>query len=91
MRRCAAALSRNDNTKSIVGIIAIVRACAETSLLTARLIAQGSEFTKEYCALNAEVCHTCRKECLKQPDFDECRRCAEAALACEQACQEIAA
>jgi hypothetical protein len=89
--QCAAALLREQNAKSAAAIIGLARACADTCLLSARLLAQESEFVAEYCALNAEVCHTWREECLKQPARDACRDCAEIALTCEQACQQIAA
>jgi hypothetical protein len=88
--QCAAALLREEDPKPVAGIIALARACADVCLLSARLLAQGSEFVEEYCALNAEVCHTYRKECLKQSAGDECRQYAEIALKCEQACQQIA-
>jgi hypothetical protein len=86
----AAALLRKDYPNSVTGVIALARACADTCLLSARLLAQGSEFVEEYCALTAEVCHTYREECLKQPALEACRQSAELALICEQACQQIA-
>jgi hypothetical protein len=94
--RCAIAcenyvaiLLREGKSGSFSTIIALARACADTCLLSARLLAQGSEFVEEYCALNAEVCYTWRQELLKQPALEECRQCAEIALQCEQACQQI--
>jgi len=41
------------------------------------LLAQESEFVEEYCALNAEVCHTYREECLKEQARDQFRGLAD--------------
>ena len=85
------ALLEDEKLTAVAGAIAIARACADTCFLTARLLAQDSEFANEYCALNVEVCHSCREACLKQPYLDACKICAEAALACEEICQRIVA
>lgn len=83
-----AVLLREETPKSVASIIA--RACPDTCLLSARLLAHESEFGKEYCALTAEVCHTYREECLKQPALEACRQSCDLALTCEQACQQVA-
>jgi hypothetical protein len=84
---CAAACLRAEDVKAMAPLIALARACADVCSLTARLLAQRSEFSVEYCGLCAEVCHTCREECLKHTTE---AHCADTLLKCEQACQRFA-
>ncbi len=88
--RCAAHCSRQENAAELVNVICVARTSADVCLLTARLISQGSDFVQEYCALCAEVCHTLREECLKQPGIACCDHCSELALHCDRACQKAA-
>ena len=71
-------------------LIALAHTCGDVCLLTARLLAQRSEFALEYCALCAEVCHACHEECLKHASEAQCEVCADALLKCDQACQRFA-
>lgn len=71
-------------------LIALARTCADVCILTARLLAQRSEFASEYCALCAEVGHACREEYGIHASDSHCRECADALLKCEQACQRFA-
>ncbi len=74
----------------MVALIVLAHTCGDVCLLTARLLAQRSEFAPEFCALCAEVCHTCLEECLKHASECQCRECADSLLKCEQACQRFA-
>lgn len=87
---CAALCSRSPEPKQLARIVALARTCADVCLLTARLLAQQSEFVQEYCALCAEVCHTLRQECLRQASLSYCQCCAEVALRCDKACRRAA-
>src|SRR5260221_1392592 len=71
-------------------VVVLLKTCADVCLLTARLIARQSEFLQEYCALCAEVCHTCHVECLKHAKTDGFSRCAEACSIVDRACQQLA-
>jgi hypothetical protein len=88
--RCAAICLQAEKTRDLARVISLARTCADVCLLTSRLLAQQSEFLQEYCALCAEVCHTLREECLKQPSVGCCARCAAVALRCDRACQKAA-
>jgi len=88
--RCAVNCLQEEATKELARLISLGRTCADVCLLTGRLLAQESEFVQEYCALCAEVCHTLRDECLKQPALSCGQRCAKSALRCDRACQKAA-
>jgi hypothetical protein len=81
---------RYDDQAEMAPLIALARTCSDICFLTARLLAQESEFVSEYAALCAEVCNASRQELLRYPTLNECQRCAEIALKCDQACQQIA-
>lgn len=74
----------------MAALIALAHTCGDVCLLTARLLAQRSEFAPEYSALCAEVCHACREECLKHASEARCEECAATLLRCDQACQRFA-
>lgn len=88
--RIAAFCLRGGELPELIRCAVSLRTCADVCHLTARLVAQESEFLQEYCALCAEVCHACRGECLKHSAIDCFRLCAEACLKCDQACQHMA-
>lgn len=89
--RCTASCLRLPDLAPLARLLALLRTCADVCLLTARLLAQESDFASEYGALCAEVCHTCREECLQHSTIEGCRQCAEACLKCDQLCQKVAA
>ena len=90
LERFATNSLREGDQDEMGSLIALARTCSDICLLTARLLAQGSEFVNEYAALCAEVCNTSRQAFLRYPALNECQRCAEVALRCDQACQQIA-
>ena len=89
--KCITSCLRGDEPARTVGLITTARTCIDVCSLTAKLLAQESEFAVEYAALCAEVCHTLREDCLKQMKSDECQKCCEMTLRCEQTCQQVAA
>ena len=48
----------------------------------------GAGIAQRLCALCAEICDECAKECRKH-DNEHCKRCAEACEACAKACREM--
>ena len=61
--------------------------CAAVCALTADLIAHKSQFQARFCALCAEVCDTCRKDCLQLGSLEDC---VEACRVAAQHCRDMA-
>ena len=59
----------------------LMLACAEMCRTAAYLMELGTEFHQRTCAVCAEICEECARDCGTLGDMDECalacRRCAE--------------
>ena len=63
--------------------------CADLCVASARLMARGSRFHQELCALCADIAEACAAECEKY-DEEHCRSCAEACHHCAAECRKMA-
>ena len=86
---CFTACLDEQDVKMLVRCIKLDRDCADICMLTASLIARGSEHGKHLLKECAEVCTACAEECEKHAamGMEHCRTCAEACRACAEACQ----
>ena len=70
--------------------IRLDRECADMCAFAAKAMSQNSPFAKAICALCADICEACGKECQKHA-HDHCQECAKACLNCAEACRKMAA
>ncbi|CDZ79504.1 hypothetical protein BN59_03822 [Legionella massiliensis] len=87
---CATACLQEDKVKDMVCCIQLDRDCGQLCSLAAEMMARGSKYAKEICALCAKVCRDCAKECGKHQQMDHCKRCAEACNRCAEECEKMA-
>ncbi|KTC66385.1 putative cysteine-rich protein yhjQ (plasmid) [Legionella adelaidensis] len=87
---CATACTQEDNCKGLSHCITLNRDCAAICALAAEMMARGSPFSKEICALCAKICRACGDECNKHQHMKHCKRCAEACYKCAEECEKVA-
>ncbi|MEX0780505.1 MAG: four-helix bundle copper-binding protein [Balneolales bacterium] len=87
---CASSCLQEDNVSDLARCIALDHNCADICLLASKLMSNGSEFSGKFCAMCADVCETCGKECEKHSSMGHCRDCAEACFQCAKVCREMA-
>jgi hypothetical protein len=63
--------------------------CQEFCVLSATLIARGSDLMQYSCEACAEACRCCAEACDKHPAAEIVQACAEACRACEKTCREM--
>lgn len=69
--------------------IELTKNCAAMCILTARLLASGSEFVVQACNLCSEICDVCAEECDRHY-MDYCKDCSQSCRECADACRKIA-
>jgi hypothetical protein len=88
-KHCANACLDEKDIKMLVQCIKLDNDCAAICVLSAKMMANGSQFLNKICALCAEVCEACAKECGKHSDLDHCKKCAEACRKCTEECRAM--
>ncbi len=63
--------------------------CQEFCVLSAVLIARGSDLMQYSCEACADACHACAEACDKHPASEIVKECAEKCRACERSCREM--
>jgi len=63
--------------------------CQEFCVLSATLIARGSELMQYSCDACADACRSCAEACEKHPASDMVKACAQACRTCERSCREM--
>ena len=63
--------------------------CIEVLTASIGLMAVGSKFSAEQCALCARVCEYCAEQC-EQHDHEHCRQCAASCRQCAELCRVMA-
>src|SRR5207248_2223137 len=93
---CATECKHCENTcldekdvKKLVHCIKLNSDCATMCVLSAKMMAGGSEFANRLCILCAEVCDACADECEKHAHMDHCRNCAKVCRSCAKKCREM--
>jgi hypothetical protein len=86
---CATSCLHEQDVKMMANCILLDRDCADICLVTARLLARGSEHGEHMMRECAEICEKCADECAKHP-MDHCKVCAEACRACAEECRKMA-
>ncbi|AHE68516.1 four-helix bundle copper-binding protein [Legionella oakridgensis] len=87
---CATACLNESQVKDMVECIQLDRDCALICSLAAKLMARGSKYAQEMCALCAKVCRDCAKECEQHKHHEHCLKCAEACRKCAEECEKMA-
>lgn len=87
---CATACLEEDQVKKLTRCNQLNRDCADICRLASALMARGSEFASQICALCAEICQTCGDECAKHKEMEHCQRCAEVCYRCAEECRKMA-
>jgi hypothetical protein len=87
--RCASACLKEDDVKAMARCIQLDLDCSLLCVVTAKLLARGSEEGNHIARHCAEVCRRCAEECRKH-DMDHCQRCADVCDECAEECEEIA-
>jgi hypothetical protein len=70
-----------------------IRALSDCSAVTqanAGFVIRGSQFLNRSCALCAEICRECERECGRMEDDLIMRRCADACRRCAESCERMA-
>jgi len=63
--------------------------CQEFCVLSATLIARGSNLMQYACEACADACRACAAACDKHPASEMVKQCAEKCRACERSCREM--
>ncbi|RUQ81007.1 four-helix bundle copper-binding protein [Legionella septentrionalis] len=87
---CANSCLEEQTIQQLASCIKLDIDCTDICILTAKLLARGSEFALPVSLLCADICKTCGDECSKHQDMEHCKRCAEACYRCEAECRKIA-
>nr|WP_228488445.1 four-helix bundle copper-binding protein [Caenimonas koreensis] len=87
---CAASCLREPDVAMMARCVALDIDCSAICQLAAAAMARGSEHIKAICALCAEICESCAKECGKHP-MEHCQLCARDCRACAEQCRQMSA
>lgn len=88
---CENACLDEKNVNDLVRCIRLDRECADICLLTAKMLAGNTEFSKEISMMCANICEACAEECQNHAQhMDHCRICAESCSKCAEECKAIA-
>jgi hypothetical protein len=87
---CSTACLKEPNVKDMAQCIRLDMDCAAICRLAASYMARGSDFAKQVCALCADICEACGKECAKH-QHQHCQECAKACQQCADECRRMAA
>ncbi|HHI9467490.1 TPA: four-helix bundle copper-binding protein [Legionella anisa] len=88
---CATSCIKEENCKEMTQCITLSRDCTALCALAAEMMARGSQFTKDICALCAKVCRACGDECSKHKHMEHCQRCAQVCYQCAKECEKMSA
>jgi len=75
--------------KTHAKVHALTMDCQEFCVLSATLIARGSELMQFSCDACAEACRRCAEACDKHPASEIVKACAEKCRTCERTCREM--
>ncbi|WP_413290909.1 four-helix bundle copper-binding protein [Bdellovibrio sp. HCB337] len=68
----------------------LLQMCAESCLLSARMMVADLEFHHQSCELCFEVCLACADECERFTEDPEMLRCADVCRTCAESCRAMA-
>ncbi|MGZ5243680.1 MAG: four-helix bundle copper-binding protein [Bacteroidia bacterium] len=83
---CYHACLQEQDVKMMARCIMLDRDCADICMMTAKMLASGSELSAQMLRLCAEACDACGAECAKH-EHEHCQRCAESCKKCADACR----
>ncbi len=86
---CAAACTQEEDVKMMAACIKLDMECAAMCYAAAQLMSFGSDKAKQVCALCAEICDACGRECNNHQNI-HCQECAEACKYCADECRKMA-
>jgi hypothetical protein len=86
---CADACLHENDVKMLSRCIKLDYECADICTLTAKMLAGGSEFHKEFGEICANICDACAAECENHKHMEHCEACAEACRSCAEECRMI--
>jgi len=86
---CAASCLKEDNIQPLTRCIELDLDCSLLCVVTAKLLARGSDQGLTLARQCAEICQLCAAECRKH-EMKHCQRCAELCEACAEECEEVA-
>ncbi len=87
---CASACTKEHDVKMMAKCIELDMQCSAICYASAQLMSLGSLQAGQLCAICAEICDACGKECGKHYN-QHCRECAEACKHCADECRKMAA
>lgn len=87
---CAAACTQEDDVEMMANCIYLDMECATVCYAAAQLMSMDSDFAPRVCAICAEICERCGKECSKHEE-GHCQECAKLCNACAEECRKMAA
>ena len=87
---CAVSCTQEKDVNKMAKCIQLDMECAAICYAAAQLMSLGSERAKDICAICAEICDTCAKECAKHKNMEHCSECAAACRACAEECRNMA-
>jgi hypothetical protein len=86
---CAAACLEEQDVAMLTRCIKLDIDCADVCLLTASLIARGSEHARHLLKECVEICNACANECERHSHMEHCRLCAQICRQCAEACSHM--
>lgn len=86
---CVTACLHEKECNELAQCIELDLDCSALCTLAVEMMARGSQFAKDMCALCAKVCRACGDECSKHKHMEHCKRCAEACYRCAEECEKM--
>lgn len=83
----AAAFIQHDDADNI-GLVKILRSCAEVCQTSARLMMMESPFHSQHCKVCAEICQQCAEACTDY-DYQIVKDCAQICRVCAESCARM--
>jgi len=90
-KHCENACLDEIHVKDLVRCIKLNSECATMCVLSAKMMAGGSQFAAKLCLLCAEICDACAEECEKHAHMEHCKVCAVTCRSCAEACRQMSA
>jgi hypothetical protein len=85
---CASQCLKEYDVSSMARCIALDVDCADACRLAATVMARGSTFAVDVCALCADICEACADECSRHA-MAHCQDCAQACKRCAVECRSM--
>jgi hypothetical protein len=85
---CASSCLQEPDAGMMTRCIQLDMECAAVCYAAAQLMSLGSDHSRSFCHLCAEICLACAEECGKH-EYEHCRACATICKKCADECNSM--